>query len=226
MPTTRSISSAVSAGNVALHQRHHGRAVLGVGHDAQAHRIDAEIADRRAQALLDRPVAVGRRRVQAGELDLLGMLGGELGIGDAPAHRVDRLGQRLRPRPVLQQPPHRAQGPHDLGLPGIARLQDRAQPVGGQRRPARGAEPATEQQYVHVAAAPLLQVEAGLGHALAGIELEREIPERMGQKIRHLRCFPLAGRRGTRRRARWLEHEQPDRRSRRTPRPSRPSLRP
>src|SRR5688500_2395415 len=41
-----------------LHQRHHGRSVLGIGHHTQTHRIDAEIADRRAQALFDRPVAV------------------------------------------------------------------------------------------------------------------------------------------------------------------------
>ena len=44
-----------------LHQRHHGGPVLGVGHHAQAHRIDAEIAHRRAQSFFDRPVAVGRR---------------------------------------------------------------------------------------------------------------------------------------------------------------------
>ncbi len=42
----------------------------------------------------------------------------------------------------------------------------------------------------------LLQVEAGLGDALAGIEFQREIPERMGQKIRHLRCFPSARAKG------------------------------
>ena len=94
-PTARAISSRASVGKVAAHQCRHRGAVLGVGHDAQAHRIDAEIADRRAQALFDRPVAVGRRRVEAGELDLLGMLGGELGIGDAAAHGVDRLGQGL-----------------------------------------------------------------------------------------------------------------------------------
>ncbi len=36
---------------------------FGVGHHAQAYGTDAEIADRGAQALLDRPVAVGRRRL-------------------------------------------------------------------------------------------------------------------------------------------------------------------
>ena len=118
--------------------------------------------------------------MQAGKLDLLGVLGSELGVGHAAAHGVDGFGQGFRPRPVLQQPPHRAQGTHDLGLPGIARLEDGTQPVGRQGGPSRGAQPAAEQQYVHIAAAPLLQVEAGLGHAVAGIELQREIPERMG----------------------------------------------
>jgi len=63
MPTGAGrISSAVSMGkggppiSAATAAR-----VLGIGHDAQAHRIDAEIADRRARrALFDRPVA-GRR---------------------------------------------------------------------------------------------------------------------------------------------------------------------
>src|SRR5580692_12299801 len=41
------------------HQRHHRGAVLVVGHDAKAHGIDAEIADRRAQALFEGTVAVG-----------------------------------------------------------------------------------------------------------------------------------------------------------------------
>ena len=131
------------------------------------------------------------------------MLGRELGVGHAAAGGVDRLRQGLGPRPVLQQPPDLAQRAHDLGLPGVAHLQDGAQSVGRQGRPARGAEPAAEQQDVHVAAAPFLQVEAGLGHALAGVEFQREIPERMGQEIRHL-ALPFGGRRGTRRRATWL----------------------
>ena len=46
-------------------------------------------------------------------------------------------------------------------------------------------QPAAEQQDVDVAAAPLLQVEAGCGHAVTGIEFEREVPERVGQEIRH-----------------------------------------
>ena len=167
------------------HHRHHGGAVLGVGRDSQAHRIDTEIADRRPQPLLDRPVAVGLWRVQPGELGLLGMFGSEFGVGDATAHGIERLGQGLGPGLVPQPLPDIAQWTDDLGLPGVAYLQDRAQPVGRQRRAARGAQPAAEQQYVYVAAAALLEVEAGLGHPLAAIDFQREIPERMGEKIGH-----------------------------------------
>ena len=117
--------------------------------------------------------------------------------------------QSVRVGLVLQQAADLAQRLDDVGLPFVADLEHRAQPVGGQGRPARGAQPAAEQQYVDVAAAAVLEVEARLRDALAGVELEREVPERVGQEIGQLRCFPLAGRRGTRRKATWLEHEHP-----------------
>ena len=156
-----------------------------VGRYSQAHGIDAEIADRGTQALLDRPVAVGQRTVEPGERELLGMLGGQLGIGDPAAGGIDRLGQRLMPRLVAEKPPNLSQRSNDLGLPDVAHLQDGAQPVGGQGRPAGCAQPAAEQQHVHVAATAVLQVQAGLGDAFAGVDLQREIPERVRQEIRH-----------------------------------------
>ena len=195
-PTTRAISSPASIREGPLHQGRHGGAVLGVGHDAETHGVDAEIADRRAQALLDRPLAVGGRRVQAGELDLLGMLGRELGIGHAAAHGVDGFGQRVRPcRSFSSRRTSRSGRTISACQASLALRMARSRSA-RQRRPARGAQPAAEQQDVHIAAAPLLQVEAGLGHALAGIELQREIPERMGQKIRHLWSLPFGRAKG------------------------------
>ena len=113
------------------------------------------------------------------------MLGGQLGVGDAAAGGVDRLGQGLEPRLVAEKPPDLAQRADDLVLPDVAHLQDGAQAVDGQGRPAGCTQPAAEQQHVHVAAATVLQIQAGLRDALAGIDFQRKVPERMGQEIRH-----------------------------------------